>query len=84
MTFTSKVADRLAAELGAAVTESVAVGGGSISSAAKVTLADGREMLAKWNSRVNGMFTAERRGLELFAGCRGAPCAGGLCPPGAG
>lgn len=49
------------------VIESRPIGGGDISSAAKVRLADGREVLVKWRSGLpKGMFAAERRGLELL------------------
>ncbi len=47
--------------------DTVAVGGGSISQTARTTLADGREVLVKWNAGAfPGLFTAEWRGLALL------------------
>ena len=44
-----------------------AVGGGDISQAARASLADGREVLIKWNAgALPGLFTAEWRGLALL------------------
>jgi fructosamine-3-kinase len=44
-----------------------AVSGGDISQAARATLAEGREVLIKWNaSALPGLFTAEWRGLALL------------------
>ena len=49
------------------IVESTPVGGGDISSAARVRLEDGREALIKWHRDAPaGMFNAERRGLELL------------------
>jgi fructosamine-3-kinase len=43
------------------------VGGGDISQAARLRLANGRQVLVKWQKRaLPGLFTAERRGLELL------------------
>jgi len=51
----------------APVVEATPVGGGDISSAAQVRLADARELLVKWRTgSLAGLFTAERRGLELL------------------
>jgi fructosamine-3-kinase len=56
----------LESSLGASVSHSVPVGGGSICHAAKIALTDGRTVLVKWRDGLPGMFTAERRGLELL------------------
>jgi len=49
------------------ISESNLVGGGDISSAAKVRLGDGLQVLVKWRTGPPaGLFTAERRGLELL------------------
>lgn len=43
------------------------VSGGDINQAARLTLSDGREILLKWRpGSAQGMFTVERRGLELM------------------
>ena len=50
------------------ILKSSAVGGGDISQAARATLADGRNVLIKWNAgALPGLFTAEWRGLALLA-----------------
>jgi fructosamine-3-kinase len=49
------------------VLDSISVGGGDISSAARVRLPDDRQVLVKWRAgSLAGLFTAERRGLELL------------------
>lgn len=49
------------------VVATVPVGGGDISQAVRVRLADGAQALVKWQSNATpGLFTAERRGLELL------------------
>ncbi len=68
MSLLSSLADAIATATGTPVKDSASVGGGDINEAAKATLADGREVLIKWNrASLPGMFTAERRGLELLA-----------------
>jgi len=57
----------IAAEIGPEIEASSPVGGGDISSSARARLADGREVLVKWNTgALPGLFTCERRGLELL------------------
>jgi fructosamine-3-kinase len=57
---------RLAATLGAVV-ETVPVGGGDISSAARIRWANGDQALIKWRSGPPaGLFSAEQRGLALL------------------
>ncbi|MEW5957202.1 MAG: fructosamine kinase family protein [Chloroflexota bacterium] len=61
------LAAAVAAELGLEVVASSPLGGGDISSSAQARLADGREVLIKWNARpLPGLFTCESRGLELL------------------
>jgi len=49
------------------VVEAMPVGGGDISQAVRVRLAHGSQALIKWRSNsLPGLFTAERRGLELL------------------
>lgn len=68
MALPSSLADAISIAVGTHVKESAPVGGGDINEAAKATLADGREVLIKWNrGSFPGMFAAERRGLELLA-----------------
>ena len=53
--------------VGTQLLETSPVGGGSISQAARATLADDREILVKWNANsLPGLFTTEWRGLELL------------------
>lgn len=67
MTLPQSLAGAIAAEIGSEVVESSPVGGGDISSSARARLADGREVLVKWNAgALPGLFTGERRGLELL------------------
>ncbi|GAB4450307.1 MAG: fructosamine kinase family protein [Anaerolineae bacterium] len=66
MTIPATLAAALTAELDGTIVSDSPVGGGSISSAAHVTLADGRELLLKWRRSHSGMFTVERRGLALL------------------
>lgn len=57
----------ITASIGAQLAEAIPVGGGDISRAARARLADGRQVLVKWRSGPpSGLFTAERRGLELL------------------
>ena len=56
---------------GARIVETASVGGGSISNAARVRLGDGGQMLVKWLAgSSSGLFTAERRGLDLLASAK--------------
>ncbi len=49
------------------IVETVPVSGGDISSAARVHLDNDRQVLVKWRAgSLPGLFTAERRGLELL------------------
>lgn len=49
------------------VMETTPVGGGDISQAARLRLAEGRQALVKWQARATpGLFSAEKRGLELL------------------
>lgn len=49
------------------ILESRPVGGGDISQAAYLRLADGRQVLVKWHTgSPTGLFTAEQRGLDLL------------------
>ncbi len=49
------------------ITLTTPVGGGDISQAARLNLADGRRALVKWRgNNLPGLFTAEQRGLELL------------------
>jgi fructosamine-3-kinase len=67
MTLPGVLTAAIAAELGTQLVETAPVGGGDISSAARASLADGQEVLVKWNAGVlPGLFTAERRGVELL------------------
>ena len=56
----------LEASLGLPIIASTPMGGGSICRAAKITLTAGGPVLVKWRDGLPGMFTAERRGLELL------------------
>ncbi len=57
----------IATALGHKIIEAASVSGGDISRAARVRLSDGRQILVKWQSgAAAGLFTAERRGLELL------------------
>jgi fructosamine-3-kinase len=56
----------LEASLGLPIIDSIPMGGGSICRAAKITLTAGGPVLVKWRDGLPGMFTAERRGLELL------------------
>jgi len=54
--------------IGVEVTAAAPIGGGDISSAVRVELADGRQGFVKWHAAgIPGLFTAERRGLALLA-----------------
>lgn len=56
----------LEAHLGRVV-EANPVGGGDISQAVRLRLAEGRQALVKWQARpLPGLFSAEKRGLELL------------------
>ncbi|MBE7553315.1 MAG: fructosamine kinase family protein [Anaerolineales bacterium] len=49
------------------ITETIPVSGGDISQVVRVRLAGGGQLLVKWRSNLPpGLFTAERRGLELL------------------
>jgi fructosamine-3-kinase len=66
MVLPTALASCLEADLGR-ITETVPVSGGDISQAARVRLAGGAQILVKWRSgSPPGLFTAERRGLELL------------------
>ena len=66
MNLPAKLAAALEATLGQVI-EVKPVGGGDISQAAQIRLIDGSHALIKWHtSLLPGMFTAERRGLELL------------------
>jgi len=66
VTLPTGLASALEAELGR-VEKAVPVGGGDISNAARVHLAGGGQALVKWHTAAPpGLFTAERRGLELL------------------
>jgi fructosamine-3-kinase len=55
------------AALGTQILKSSSVGGGDISQAARATLAEGRDVLIKWNAgALPGLFTAEWQGLTLL------------------
>jgi fructosamine-3-kinase len=55
----------VAASIGEQVIKVTQVGGGDISQAARVDLADGRKALVKWQpTAASGLFIAERRGLD--------------------
>ncbi len=67
----SSLQQALARELGQPVVETRPVSGGDINQAAWCRLADGREMLVKWNTgRLPGLFTCEHRGLALIRATR--------------
>lgn len=67
MSLPSSLAAAVTGATGSAIAESKAVGGGDISQAARLRLADGRELLLKWRSGPpDGLFTAEQRGLALL------------------
>jgi fructosamine-3-kinase len=52
---------------GTNITKTTPTGGGSICNAARLDMADDRQLLVKWRSRsVAGMFTAEAKGLQLM------------------
>jgi fructosamine-3-kinase len=66
MALLTALASCLEADLGR-ITETVPVSGGDISQAARVCLAGGAQILVKWRSgSLPGLFSAERRGLELL------------------
>lgn len=66
MALPAALASYLEAHLGQ-ITETVPVSGGDISQAARVRLAGGAQILVKWRSgSLPGLFSAERRGLELL------------------
>ena len=66
MTLPAALKASLEATLGQ-IADTSLVGGGDISNAAKVSLSDGLQILVKWRSGPpSGIFTAERRGLELL------------------
>jgi fructosamine-3-kinase len=49
------------------IADAVRISGGDISQAARIRLADDVQLLVKWRSgSLSGLFTAERRGLELL------------------
>jgi fructosamine-3-kinase len=67
MILPAELAETIAAETGQKVVEATSVGGGDISHAARACLADGREVLVKWNAgALSGLFACEGRGLELL------------------
>lgn len=67
MTLPAVLSEAIANEMGVPMTETSSVGGGDISRAARARLADERQVLVKWHpSAPSGLFTAERRGLELL------------------
>ena len=66
MTLPAQLQQTLTAALNAQIVGDSPVGGGSISSAAHITLNDGRELLVKWRRHHSAMFTVEGRGLELL------------------
>jgi protein-ribulosamine 3-kinase len=67
MRLPSALTKAIASEIGTQIEAITPVEGGSISSAAKVRLVDGRQVLVKWRpGSLPGLFTAERRGLELL------------------
>jgi fructosamine-3-kinase len=66
MNLPAKLAAALEATLGQVI-EVIPVGGGDISQAARIHLIGGTQVLVKWHtSSLPGLFTAERRGLELL------------------
>jgi fructosamine-3-kinase len=68
MILPSPLADAVSAAIGLPVKYSDPVYGGDINQVVRATLADGRELLIKWNrGSFPGMFTAEQRGLALLA-----------------
>jgi fructosamine-3-kinase len=67
MSLPGVLAAAIADALGTPVVEAASVGGGSISSVARGRLPNGRDVLVKWNAgSLSGLFTTERRGLELL------------------
>ncbi len=61
----------IAARLGVQVVGTAPVGGGDISQAMRVDLADGQRVLVKWQSTpLPGLFSAEQRGLDLLRSAR--------------
>ncbi len=73
MTLPAALANSISQKIGSTLKNTAPVGGGDINQAARAALDDGREVLVKWNSApIPGMFTAERRGLELLAGAHAA------------
>lgn len=66
MVLPTSLAATLETQLGA-VKEVVPVSGGDISRAARVSVGGGQQVLVKWRTGLPlGLFTAERRGLELL------------------
>ncbi len=67
MTLPAMLKRAITSATGVEIGETIPVGGGDISHAARVRLADGRQALVKWHAdALPGLFTAERRGLELL------------------
>jgi len=66
MSLPPTIARALHTALGAPVIAATPLGGGSICRTSRVQLADGRTLLVKHHSSIAGLFTAERRGLELL------------------
>lgn len=66
MTLPKTLAAYLGSSLGQ-ITDTVRISGGDVSQAARGCLANGAQLLVKWRSgSLPGLFTAERRGLELL------------------
>lgn len=81
MSLPPELMEILQVELGAVVNVT-AVGGGDISSAARIQRQNGPEALVKWHRHAPaGMFTAERRGLELLLAALAALAVGTLRVP---
>ncbi|HEX9925366.1 MAG TPA: fructosamine kinase family protein, partial [Anaerolineae bacterium] len=67
MNLSTALIEAIVTAVGAPIVAVNPVGGGDISSAARVDLADGRQAFVKWRSDgLAGLFTAERYGLELL------------------
>ena len=66
MTLPAQLQQTLTVVLNAQIIGDSPEGGGSISSAAHITLSDGRELLVKWRRRDSEMFTVEGRWLTLL------------------
>jgi protein-ribulosamine 3-kinase len=68
MSLPATLAEAINTATGSPVKNTSPVSGGDINEAAQAMLADGRQVLVKWNrGSFPGMFTAERKGLELLA-----------------